>query len=529
MSNTPASSVSDGAGPAPLAMPDTDDARSPAAASGPHPAQDREHHSTLILSNAGFRAIADIGSKLATAALYLIVARKTGASQFGIFAFAISFAGIAVTLGQFGQEFVLVREVARDRRRLDEYYSSVLLSRVTMAVPPLLIALAVVSLGGMSAHTRLVILLMGVGFIGDSLVQVSFSVFQALERVNFIPPVLITQRWLTTIVAVVLLYRGDGIVGVAAVYCAGTGLAACLAAWVLYTKVARPRLKLNVRAALDVTRAGVPIGLGVLAVTLLARIDMTMLAAFKPSAQVGQYGAAYRLLETTAFVTWSLSVATLPAMARLSPTTTPPVGAVYQRALKLVLAITLPTALGAAILAAPIVALLYGSQYHQAAGALVLLAPTITLAPVSALSSQLLYAQDVKRVVPLTYFLVFLENAVVNLILIPRYSLDGAAVGTSISEVLVAGTLLLCARHLRGRLEVRRLLAGTLFGGCAAAAVMILFRHQLALAVPVAIVVYLALLLAHERRVFPEDYAIGRSFAVKLLRRQPRASVGYEV
>jgi O-antigen/teichoic acid export membrane protein len=141
----------------------------------------------------------------------------------------------------------------------------------------------------------------------------------------------------------------------------------------------------------------------------------------------------------------------------------------------------------------------------------------------------LLYAQDVKRVVPLTYFLVFLENAVVNLILIPRYSLDGAAVGTSISEVLVAGTLLLCARHLRGRLEVRRLLAGTLFGGCAAAAVMILFRHQLALAVPVAIVVYLALLLAHERRVFPEDYAIGRSFAVKLLRRQPRASVGYEV
>jgi len=301
-------------------------------------------------------------------------------------------------------------------------------------------------------------------------------------------------------------------------------------AWLLgFSTPKRPRLKLNVRAALDVTRAGVPIGLGVLAVTLLARIDMTMLAAFKPSAQVGQYGAAYRLLETTAFVTWSLSVATLPAMARLSPTTTPPVGAVYQRALKLVLAITLPTALGAAILAAPIVALLYGSQYHQAAGALVLLAPTITLAPVSALSSQLLYAQDVKRVVPLTYFLVFLENAVVNLILIPRYSLDGAAVGTSISEVLVAGTLLLCARHLRGRLEVRRLLAGTLFGGCAAAAVMILFRHQLALAVPVAIVVYLALLLAHERRVFPEDYAIGRSFATKLLRRQPRASVGYEV
>jgi O-antigen/teichoic acid export membrane protein len=462
----------------PTAVPTGEHEETLGGASQPDGKEERDGHSALILSNAGFRAIADIGSKIATAALYLIVARKAGVTQYGIFAFAIAFAGIAVTPGQFGQEFVLVREVARDRTRLDEYYSSVLLSRVVMAVPPLLIALAVVSLGGMSAHTRLVILLMGLGFVGDSMVQVSFAVFQAFERVNLTPAVLVTQRWLTTIVALVLLYHGAGIVGVAAVYCAGAGLAACAAAWVLYRKVAHPRVTLNARAALQVTRAGVPIGLGVLALVLLSRIDMTMLAAFKSSSQVGQYGAAYRLLETTAFVTWSVGVATLPAMARLSATTTPPVGAVFQRALKLVLAITVPTAVGAVILATPIVVLLYGHQYHAAAGALVLLAPTITLAPVSALSSQLLYAQELSRVVPIVYFAVFLENVMVNLILIPRYSFDGAAAGTSISEVLVAGTLLLCARHLRGHLEIRRLLAGTLFGGCAAAAVMVLFERS---------------------------------------------------
>ena len=154
--------------------------------------------------------MADIGSKLATAALYLIVARKTGPSEFGIFAFAISFAGIAVMLGQFGQEFVLVREVARDRTKLDAYYSNVMLSRLMLGVPPLLIALGVASLAGMSAHTRLVILLMGFGFLGDYMIQVSFAVFQAYERVGFLPVVLITQRWVTTSVAIALLYAGGG-------------------------------------------------------------------------------------------------------------------------------------------------------------------------------------------------------------------------------------------------------------------------------------------------------------------------------
>ena len=72
--------------------------------------------SSRILFNAGFRALADIGSKIATAALYIFVARKLGASEFGIFVFALAFVGVVTAIGGFGQDIVLVREVARDHR-----------------------------------------------------------------------------------------------------------------------------------------------------------------------------------------------------------------------------------------------------------------------------------------------------------------------------------------------------------------------------------------------------------------------------
>ncbi len=461
-----------------------------------------------ILLNAGFRAIADVGSKLATALLYLLVARKTGAAQFGVFTFALSFAGIAVTLGYFGQEVLLAREVSRDHGKLDAYYSNVLTSKLVLSLPPLLGAVAVGSALGMSSHTLMVVLLMGLGFIFDCVIGVSFAVFIAYERVSLIPVVLIAQRWLTTLVATTVLLLGAGILAVAAIYCTGALLAAIFAAWLLFHRIAKPHLHVDLRAAMAVARDAAPVGLGIVALLLLTRIDTTMLAIFSSSSEVGQYGAAYRLLETTAFVTWSVNTAVLPAMSRLTPTTTPPVGFLYQRAIKLVLALTVPAAAGAAILATPIIALLYGPEFHRAAGALALLSPTIMLFPISSLSCQLFYSQDVRHVVVRVYAAVLLENIVWNLIMIPRFSLYGAAAGTSVSELLVAGTLLFFSRGLHGSMNIRRILAGVLLGTAAASAPMALFSDSLLLAIPLGVVTYFAIFLTFERIAFPDDFAV---------------------
>ena len=473
-------------------------------------------HASLILTNATLRGVADIGSKLATAALYVLLARKVGATQFGVFVFALSLVGIVITFGQFGQDTVLVREVARDHRRLDEYYSNALVSRVLLSVPPLVIALAVALLVGTKSHTELVLAFLGLGFVGDAVLRISFGAFQAYERLGFIPVVLISQRWLTTLAAAAALYLGGGIVAVAAIYCVGALAAAAFAAWLLFRRVARPRLHLDIPGAIEITRVGLPIGLASISLIVLSRIDMTMLESYKHSQAVGQYGAAYRLLDTTAFVPWAVNAAVLPTLSRLSPTTATPVGAVYGRALKLVLAITLPMAAGAAILAGPLISLLYGAAYHPAATALLLLAPTIVLFPVSAITAELFYSQGVQRMVAITYVAVLAENVVANLVLIPLFSFNGAAAGTTISEVLVASSLLVLSRPLHGALDLGRTLLGPLLASAAAAAVMAALHGQLAAAIALGVAAYCVLLIAFERIAFPDDFAILRSFVLRL-------------
>ena len=79
-------------------------------------------------------------------------------------------------------------------------------------------------------------------------------------------------------------------------------------------------------------RAALAIGLAGVFAVVLFRIDTAMLAAFEPKDVVGDYGAAYRLLEATLFVAWSVGAAVYPVFSRLTATSDPPVGLVFERA-----------------------------------------------------------------------------------------------------------------------------------------------------------------------------------------------------
>ena len=484
--------------------------------------------SSRILANSGFRALADIGGKLGSAVLYIVLARKVGATDYGVYTFALSFTSLLVVAGGIGQDVVLTREVARDRRRLSEYLANSVASRLVLNLSLLLLAVTIATVAGMAGEARLVILLLGLGAIIDTLLKLVFAVFQAFERLGPVPVVLIAQRWVTTAAALVALYLGGEVVAVAAIYFAVALLAFALGIALVYRLVARPRWAVTVEGCRRVTKEAVPIGVALIALEILFRIDTSMLAVFKPPADVGQYGAAYRLLEASLFVTWSVNAAVLPVLSRLSSESRPSVGFVFQRALKLVLAISLPMAVGAAVLAQPLITTLYGEQYRPAATALALLAPAILLFPVSSLSSALLYSQHRQRVVAYSYAAIVVQNVATNLVLIPRFSYNGAAASTSISELLIAVTLLVISRPQRERLQARRLLAGAVLGGAVAGAVMAVAHGSLPAALLLGAATYVMVLLGVERIGFPDDFAALRSFLdrahARSTRREPRTT-----
>jgi O-antigen/teichoic acid export membrane protein len=458
-----------------------------------------------ILANAAYRLLADVGSKVASVVFFVVMARQLGDEQFGVFAFGLAFVTLASTLANFGQDQILTREVARDHGLLDRYFANTMAIKLVIAGVSLAVTIGIAAAAGLDSVTRDVTILLGLAVVLELLMSTCFASYQAFERLEYIPVALISQRFLTAGVGIAALLGGVGVVAVAGIYLVGAVVGFVLAVWLLLGRVARPQLAVDAERWWPLMRAALPIGLAGVFAVVLFRIDTVMLAAYESKGVVGDYSAGYRLFEATLFVSWSVGAAVYPVFSRLTPSSEPPVGFVYERSVKLVTALTLPLAAGAAVLAGPVIDTLYGEQYDDAVSALRLLAPAIALYPLCYLGGYLLVSQNRQRALTIVYGLVALENILLNLVLIPALSLDGAALGTSISQLLVAVAFVAASQRAVGRIAWRRVLAGPVAATVLATGAMVLLREHFWAALSAATIVYVVALVAIELALYSDD------------------------
>ena len=234
-----------------------------------------------ILANTGFRAVADIGSKIASIALYVVMARRLGDAGFGVFTFGMAFVTLVTTFANMGQQAILTREVARDRGRVHEYFANTLSLQLTLSIPALILATGVGALLGFESDTRAVVLLLGIAVVAEALMSTCFAVFQAYERLGFIPIVLLAQRWATAAAGIAALALGAGVVTVSAIYLGGALGGLAMALYYVVARVARPRWEVRVRRWLPLMRVALPVGIAGVFATILFRIDVAMLAVVR--------------------------------------------------------------------------------------------------------------------------------------------------------------------------------------------------------------------------------------------------------
>ena len=474
----------------------------PSPADGTHDAV-RGSGTSRILPNTVYRATADVGSKLISVGFFVVMARVLGDDSFGAFTFGLSFAALVTVLAGFGQDAILTREVARDRRRAHEYFANTIAIKLVLALPVMAAAVLGLSLVNMSSTTRIVAILISVAVLAELLATTCFAVFQAYERLGFLPIVIISQRLFTAAVGIAAMAAGVGIEGVAAIYLGGSLLALAIATVLLFRRIVRPRLAFDTARWWPLVRVAAPVGLALVAQVTLFRVDASILQIFEPVSVVGHYGAAYRLFESPLFIGWAVAAAVYPVFSRLA--NPDELRIVTERALKLAVASTLPVALGAAILAGPVVKLLYGSEFNPSARVLALLAPTIVLYSFNHVAGMLVLARDRQAWLAWLYGVMAVENVAANFATIPSFGMTAAAVNTSVTEVLLFLALATLAWRLAGGLDWTRMLGGTLVAGAVSAALMLALRGSFAAGAVAGLAGYLIALAAFERIAYPQD------------------------
>lgn len=457
-----------------------------------------------VARNTAFSAAGDLVTKLASLAFFVVLARELGSDAFGHYTFALSITVLLTSLAGFGTDSLLTREVARKPEAIHDLYWTSIVLKVVLGAGLTAIGVGVSVINGYHTDVHVTVALLGAGCILEGLSKTVAATFLAHDDTRPSAAGLIVQRFFTAFAGIAAVVAGAGLVPVATIYVVGALLGYAYVRRALARRGIAPRRQVSLRHARSVTREAAPFGFKLVFSTAIFRIDATLLALMKESQIVGYYGAAYRVLESTLFVPYAFEAAIYPTMSRLSRDSTPSIGSVFATGLKAMLVLMMPVGLVFLLYGGEFLELLYGSEYAAAEHAMMWLGGAAALYGVSFIAGSLISAQGRIRTLAWATFWILLLNIGLNLVVIPRWSLTGAAAVTTITEAVQMVALLVIGLRITGRIDARRVLAGPLAGAAALVAVALLLPGGLIWAIPAG-AAYVVAVVAVERALFPDD------------------------
>lgn len=454
--------------------------------------------------NTAVRAVGEILGKLASLVLFAALARSVGQAGLGVYVFAFAWVQIATMPTGLGLDRHFLRRVAKDRSRVDELVNVIAL-KLALAVPVVAVSFLLIFLVEDDPDTRAAVFLLTPGLLMDSLARSLFAMFNAFERGELLAASVVVQRFAAAGLGLAALAAGFGVVTVAGTYTAGAAIGLVVAIALFRHGIGVPRMWVARRVWRQLAVRSLPFATQDILGVLMSRIDAVILALLATQAAVGRYGAAYRLLEATFFLTSSINGAFAAMYTYLGRDTEPTVQAVFQRSIKMSLTFLVPCAVMLGVLAEPICTLIFGDDFASAAEPLRLLAPTVVLISLVYLSSSLIVSRrNPMTMVAVTGGMVAL-NVGLNAVLIPASADEGAALAMLITEAVGAAVALGVAAAVVGGLRWASMAVSPLAAGAAMAMPMVLLEDVLPAALAAGGVVYVTVFVALERIVSPVD------------------------
>ena len=377
---------------------------------------------------------------------HAILARAVGPADYGILGFAVaimSYFGIAASLGT---DTWAAREIASRRSDVRGIAATILSLRLLLSV--LSITGVVVFLLIWRPETLVVqiVLIQAVSLIVAAL-TLDFA-FQGLERLDAVA----RRQVLSAVIALggiaAALNLGNGIVAAAAVFQIAALVSALVMLWEFSRAAGVPRLELSALTEWRRTlREATPLAITVVVVNVYLYIDIVMLGFLRPGAEVGHYVAATRVLTIGLIAASILRTAILPVLSRLqsSPTERYEIGSHHARIVATAGGLS---AVGGFVLAPEILEIIFGAEFRGAATALrILMVGLLFMNAVEVFHTQLV-AWRLQTQQMWIMIAGAILNIVLNLFLIPRYGMEGAAAATFASTLLIlALAALTLARH----------------------------------------------------------------------------------
>ena len=378
---------------------------------------------------------APIAARLFDAAFALIYLRVLGSPSVGAYQFVVVLTTLLDTLIDFGLNALIAREVPRGTLGAQAAFRSINALRLGLWLIGL--PVVVIAYGPLREVTNLPPEAATAGWIyylallPGVFAKTSSGILWAAERLEFTAGVSIVTTLVRSALGAVVLFAGFGLVGLAV----ASLITSVVTATILW-RLASSRLVRGTARGPDAAgwlKESWPLFVNQLLQSMFFKVDALLLPALAGTAAAGVYAAAYKVAEGAGIVSSSFTLAIFPRLSRETD-----LANAYRLALRVLLQMGLPLAVGVGLLSESVIQVVGGRGYlPDSAIALSVLIVYLPLSYANGLTQYVLIAAGKQRWLTLAFVGALVFNVGANLVLIPRFSYVGAAWVTVASEIVL--------------------------------------------------------------------------------------------
>jgi len=376
-------------------------------------------------------------SSLLNLVLIIYVVRILGATEYGKFTFALAFVSLFIIFSDLGISTIVVREFSGEKKRLKEFYSIISLKMLLGLGMLILVLIGSFFVTSDPVIQKIILILALYSFINNALIGISSSFFQARQRMEYV-------AWIAVFTALALMICGLFVIlnfpsakNLSYAYLFVSLISLIFTAIIFQFKVSPLKICWDKSIWKNFLLMSWPLAFAGLFGMLYSYIDSVMMGYWGQITETGWYNAAHKLTRTAYLITGLFCASLFPVLSASFKKSKEKLQKVWNYQTELMIILAFPMVVGGITLAPRIINFIYGQDFTPSILAFQIL---IIMQGVMLLYNGLrgvLIVVNQQRKIFWTVFAGAIINIILNLVLIPKFSLYGAAIATLITHFLI--------------------------------------------------------------------------------------------
>jgi len=405
------------------------------------PSPESRQNSRKITRNFAVLTLGQIVSRSLAVISNVYLARVLGAEYFGVVSFALTILTYPDLIVNAGFMRLGPREIVRDpsRHNVRKLVRAVITMRLLLSVVAFVIFMVISAiLPETTDIERRATFIYGFALF---LVVIDIGwVFLGTEQMQWVSIADILMQIVTVIGTFVLIDQPEDLAWVGVIYVVAQ-LTSTVLLFVLYIRrYGAPRLGVPRSVWRPLAKAALPLAVTRSMATLNLNFDSLLVGLIMSSYATGQYGAAYRFIWVPSLLLAIYFSALTPAFDRAYKAGLESIRIVLDRSIRLTSALGIGVAVGGVITAQKAFDFVYGSEYQDAVLPFQILVVSMAFMFINRNYRVLLVSFEQQGAQLRLMMIAAITNVLLNILLMPRYGLAGAALATVASEAITLVT-----------------------------------------------------------------------------------------